>query len=109
MFWPAVACRFGYHCAFAERTLLLARRIEFSAVIFETLFSWARRSASASEIGWYVVSVICCAPANAGAASSEATINFLRMFSWAPWPARHRAEPGFPSDARRAGCAVRAR
>src|SRR6185503_9608880 len=96
--WFVLADKLGYHSARAERTLLFASRTEFAAVMFETLFSVANRSASASEIVWNVVSVICCAPSIIGAASSETTISFLRMFSWAPWTARHRAEPWFPCD-----------
>src|ERR1700761_5279046 len=49
MFWPALAVNVGYHCAFAERTELFAVRMALSDVMFETLLSCARRSASASE------------------------------------------------------------
>src|SRR5512138_3845281 len=90
LFWPAVAVRFGYMAARAERTLLLALRTEFADVMFETLFSFASRTASVIVMGWNVVSVAgCCAPSHTGAASSG--INFLNIAFWAPWLVRPHA------------------
>src|SRR6185312_13681234 len=103
--WPSEPVSEGRNWPNAVRTFVVAVRMLFSAMTAETLFSCASLTASAREIGWKALSPgddtdgICCAANNAGAATNG--INFLNMFSSAPFAARLRAVPDFPCCAGR--------